>query len=222
VVLEQDQTLPVFNPIAQGVAAQILLTPDLTGDAGFGCTVFGSDSTGATVWTTRQDGTKQEGETVTLAATGVYTTNSFTRVDRILKPLTNGPVTAQQLLPDGSLLPLAHYEPGETSPEYLSTRIRGLRHNQSIPSQQVVALVKLKYVPAAYDQDIIAIDNRQALKFAVQAMKHNDATQIGQQQQDEAAAIRELNLQLADCFPEDSIPFKYEEFAGQSFHNHCF
>ena len=218
-VLEQDQNFPVFNPIAAGSSARIQLTPALVNDAGKTLTLFGADANNQTILTARPDGSQQAGEVVTLAYPSALSVNTFSRIDRVFKPVTNGAVTATQVFADASIAPLGFYEPSEISPDYTAHKV----HGHTVTAQTITALIKLKFIPVAYDQDLVLIDNLEALKFAIQAMKLNDAEQLQAQQSFEAASIRELNLQLAQNMPEEQEPVSNNTFRGTRIgQQHCF
>lgn len=214
IAIEQDKTLPVFNPIADDSAAAILFTIDQVADKGKTITVLGLDANGDVLRTTRDDGTVQEGELVTLDYPTAVTANTFSRIDRILKQVTVGTVTATQVLTDGTTADMGFYEPGEISPEYLHTRILHLPVGYTFTTHTVEALVKLKFIPAAFDQDLVLPDNLEAIKLAIQGIKEGESGNRDMKLANEADAIRELNLQLQENFPDDEIPVNRDPFRG--------
>ena len=86
----------------------------------------------------------------------------------------------------------------------------------------VTALVKLKFVPAKLDTDLVLIQNLDALKDMMQAIQFKEANDIASAREYELSAIRELNLELNDQTPLDQTPVSMQPFNGLSFANRCF
>lgn len=192
--------------------------------------IFGVDGNtapgarGNTLRTNNGDGTWSDGITLTLADDYAVSTVMVRRIDRVVKAVTQGQVylfmsntnNAATLSARTSLIPIASYDPGETSPDYM-------RYRLNIPQccgtdncgteQSIVALVKLKYIEAKVDADWVLIDNLDALKDMMQSLKAKEAGDIAGSRQLEADAIRELNLQSADQLPDYQIPVNISPFA---------
>lgn len=184
-------------------------------DIGKTITLFGVDNnlqplrthdTVNNVWT--------DGVTITLAVPFGSTSVYVGRIDRVSKDVTQCNVPMYAYDPTANVLEdLAIYEPSETDPNYERDRISiggggvgtcGGSGNGCTKS--VAALVKLQFIPVVADTDLVLISNVRALKFAVQAIKLEEANQ------DEAAAVKmtlavkELNLELNDEYPLDQTP----------------
>jgi hypothetical protein len=198
-----------FNDIANAdrlVRAYCLCQEDI----GKTITLFGVDNGNQPLRTHNvAAGTWTDGITITLAVPFASTSVNVRRIDRVSKDVTqcNVPLYAYDAT-NNVLEDLAIYEPGETDPNYERDRIvnLGCCNNSCGASTSVAALVKLQFIPVVADTDLVLISNVRALKFAVQAIKLEEAGQ------DEAAAIKmglavkELNLELSDEYPWDQTP----------------
>lgn len=226
----QGNTSPVFNPIncKTGTGgAYLRFYPSQPSDAGKTITVFGVDSNGQTLRSQYPDGTFQDGIVVSLSIPyGQLTTDNSTsnvptirHITRILKDITNGPVHAYQYDPinDGPgeiLRDLASWGPTETDPQYQTTDLRGYSWAACVSGcpVQISALVKLKFIPAVYDNDVIIIDNLDAIAMMAQSIKLGDAYDANQKRQMEFEAVRELNLSLRRKYPLDQLPVELTPF----------
>jgi hypothetical protein len=71
------------------------------------------------------------------------------------------------------------------------------------------AFVKLQFVEASSPDDLILIDNLDALALGMQAAKLSDAYDSGGSEGMMSRAVRELNLDLRDKLPIDQIPVRF-------------
>jgi hypothetical protein len=139
------------------------------------------------------------------------------RVDRIIKSPTVKYIWGYQF--DGAnRYPLAVYQPSETLPEYRTSKIlsSGCGTNCNNWPSQIEAFVKLKFIPAKAPDDLILIDNLDALALGMQATKLSDAYASQESEQMMSRAIRDLNLDLRDKLPIDQIPVRFEPFGTAS------
>lgn len=207
-------TTPVFNQIPCAHNHYVRVYVQDANDVGKTVTLFGIDNNGQEIITTRSDGSTQPGIVLTLAIPFVQTPFPLRRVDRVLKDITLRPLTATQF--DGvNEFALATWRAGETNPSYRSSRL--LRSNcttvncQQFPSM-IEALVKLEYVPAVFDDDLVLIDNLDALAMAIQGIKLGDAYDFDGKERGLMAAVKQLNLQLRNKFPIDQTPARVKVF----------
>ncbi len=182
-------------------------------DEGKTITLFGVDSNGQTIRSQRTDGSFQDGVVLTLAIPYVQTTFLVRRVDRILKDTTDGPVHGYQF--DGATLyDLAHYDPAETSPAYRTSKIMGgcnaTANGNGCCHSQISALVKLAYVPVQYDDDVILIDDLDALAMVMQAINQSDNYDADQFEKMILLAVRELNATLRNVLPIDTTKVSFK------------
>lgn len=214
VAARDNGTTPVFNQIPCLNDRYVRFYPSQPTDIGKTITIFGIDTNGQTIRSERSDGTFQDGVVLTLAIPFVQTTFLVRRIDRVLKDQTNGPVHGYQF--DGATLyNLADYAANETNPDYRQSRIEGGCHGATRPGccpSQITALVKLAFVPAQFDDDIIGIDNIDALAMMVQAINQSDNYDAEEFRKQQLLAIAELNCELRERLPLDSTPVDVQFF----------
>ena len=122
-----------------------------------------------------------------------------------------------------SLVDLVMYEPSETNPSYERIQVH-LPHfdipgSQSVPQgccgvQSAVCLVKLKHIKAVNPNDVIIIDNREALKLAIQSIQYGEDGDRESRDEFMQDAVFELNRQLQDEQPETEIPIDTGDLNG--------
>lgn len=173
-------------------------------DVGKHLTIFGLDNNGQVlrthdtvnnVWT--------DGVTITLSIPFGSTSVYVSKIDRVIKDVTQGDVPLYAYDPVANVEEdLAFYAPGETSPSYERDRIHmGPTCCNGVKS--VIALVKLKFIPVVGPNDLVLISNIRALKFAVQAIRLEEAGQNEAGSIKMGLAVKELNLDLENQYPMD-------------------
>jgi hypothetical protein len=222
-VTETIGTSPVFNQITSPGFTIRTFISNLS-DVGKTITFCGIDQNGQIVRTQRTDGTWQDGEVVTLKNPFADTINEFQRVTRTVKQDTNGYLNSYQYnVAQGFLLDLAQYQPSETNPEYICTRITGGRGNfgglgnfsiGSNGKSGVSALVKMNFVPFKYDDDPVQIDNEDAIRDMFLSIRRKEAGDLASAAGYESSAIHELNRQAETKMPDDSIVLENRTFGG--------
>ena len=209
-----DGTSPVFNPIAPGHDLPIRFYIDSPTDLGKTITLIGIDCNGQFIRTQRKDGTVQDGIQLTFALPYVQTPYAMRHIQRVVKDETNYNVRGYQVLPDGTMLELALYEPSETSPEYITTQT-SRTHNRvwnGCCEGEVEALVKIKFVPVKYDNDLLLIDNETALANMVMAVRFKEMGDLTNARGYEVEAMRELNYQMRNVFPDEQFVVDFRPF----------
>jgi len=218
---EMDGTVPVSNPIACNSGMSLLFYIDNASDTGKTITLYGIDSHGQVIRTQRPDTTWQEGVQLTLAAPYVQTPMLVRKVTRVVKDVTNGMVRGYQW--DGIslsgtaplLLDLCTYAPGETSPQYLHSRLTGARFpTPSCAFSRITALVKLGFVPVVNPNDLVLIENVDAIRDMVMAIKAKEAGDLNTATTHELNAFRELNYQMRDRFPIEQFTTDFRPFGA--------
>ncbi len=217
VALVDHGTSPVFNQIPCGQNRYIRFMPVQPSDVGKTITVFGLDSNGIDIITTRSDGTIQPGIVLVLAIPFVQTPFAMRRVDRVIKQETDGPVYGYQVDVTGTLFNLATYAPSETLPDYRTSRlVRSTCRDCGCWPSQIAAFVKLQFIKAQHPDDLILIDNLDALALAMQSSKMSDAYDSQGAEGMMARAVHELNLDLRDKLPIDSTPVRFSPYGTAS------
>ncbi len=182
--------------------------------------LFGEDCNGQPL-TTKGIGGWTDGITLTLKAPYVETAITVRRIDRVIKDFTQGPVRLYANN-SGTLEDLAYYEPSETNPSYQRSQLHipGCNNTPTGVSgdcpttRPVVALVKLRFIPAKADTDLVLIPDIDALKNAMMSVRSEEANDFDLARQQMADAVHELNLTLADDNPEDQITVEMNELGG--------
>ena len=219
--MENTGTSPVFKNVPCGKDYYIRAYPQTRQDIGKVITIFGTDYNGQEIRTKRADGTFQDGVEITIAVPYASTPFKIRHISRVLKPVTANVVRLYQYDADNDLLlDCAVYYPKETSPNYRTSRIRGALRRGNCSSQgcdgliSVQAMVKLEFIPVEEDNDLVLIENIDALQLMMQSIRAQEGGDIQESQDFEAAAIRELNLRLEDKIPVDQIPIEINPFGS--------
>lgn len=211
---------PVFQDI-MGDGRLVRAYPQVRADIGRTITIFGLDTNNQPLRTRSATGTWTDGITLTIAVPFVSTSINIRRIDRVIKDTTQGDVYLYAYnSADDVLENIATYEPSDTNPSFVRYSLHIPCYGNTATSgtcgdlKSVAAVVKLQYIPVRADNDLVLIDNMDALQLMVQSIKHEEAGNRGAAREFEADAIRELNLQLQDDFPNDQIPIDLGELGG--------
>lgn len=211
----------VFNPIkAEGFTVRTFIT--LPSDAGKKITYYGVDVNGQPIITTRLDGTVQPGVQVVLGSPFVDTPVAIRHITRVVKEETDGDVLAYQYnLASGFLLDLARYQPTETNPQYITTELRGVCNLRQRPNgandgcvRCVSSLVKVDFVPFKFDDDLVQIDSEDAIRDMVLSIRKKDQGDIAGSAAYEISALRELNFQMRQRYPDDQFQVNFRPFGS--------
>lgn len=210
--------------------------PRLNADIGKRVTIYGTDNNGQPLQQNiSTDPTVDEwvpGNTLILASPFVSTTGFVRSVDRIyFNDVTQGIVDAYAYNAAlNQLEPFGHYDPGDQEPSYARYRLNMGCFNVcqigTTPSCgqpiSVMALVKLKFIPAVNPDDLIIPDNLDALKLELQALNFENAGDLANKRAYEAEAVHELNRDLENEFPDDQVTMDVQPFSGVTFGQQCF
>ena len=216
--VESASTSPVFNPIrSEGFTIRTYITQ--IADVGSTITFYGTDVNGQPIQTTRADGTIQDGVQVTLASPYVDTPMAIRHVTRVVKDVTNGDLICyQNNVAQGFMLDLARYQPTETSPAYITTVVRGHGCDEGC-NRQVEALVKMNFVPFQFADDLVQIDNEDAIRDMLLAIRKKEQGDIAGSVAYETSAIRELNFQMKNRFPDEQFIVNFRPFGRDDLNN---
>jgi hypothetical protein len=211
-ITEVSGTSPVFNPIqGQGFTIRTYISQPC--DVGKTITYFGLDGNGQVIRTKRSDGTIQDGVQIVLQNPYADTPFQIQVVNRVVKDMTDGYLNCYQyFVATGMMLDLAQYQPSETTPEYITTRSIGGR--MCCDGEHVSALVKLRFVPFYTGNDLVQIDNQNAIRDMIFSIRKKEAGDIGAAAEYESSAIHELNRELEDKSPDEQIVFENRTFGG--------
>lgn len=213
---------PVFQDI-MGEDRLVRAFPSVQADVGKTVTIFGTDNNGQPLMHRESDGLWYDGWPITLAIPYGVTTDGahagplpVRHIDRIVLGDMNGIVRLYAFNTVTSLLEaLGEYMPGETVPSYQRYNIGAGSCCGPLTgcggTFTVLALVKLRFIPVARDTDLVLVNNLSALKKYMQSVKFGEAGDDVNATKYELKAIRELNLQLKDEFPDDQMPVELGE-----------
>lgn len=116
------------------------------------------------------DASGNEGEAVTLAAPFVATTNQFTEITGITKPLTTARVYAKSW--DGTTETLVGtYQPNETRPRYR-------RYQTGVAEKEIRLICHRRFIPTVAETDWIIPGNLSALRAGIQSRLFEDASDL--------------------------------------------
>lgn len=200
-------------------------------DYGKTVTIFGVDNNG---WPLQHDdgtGHMVPGAVITLANPFGSTNVMVRSIDYTIKDATQDFVDLYAYNATTNLLEeLAHYSPGETTPTYTRSRLvvnwpsctPGATPSCCGQKRGVLAAVKLRYIPAIYNTDLILIDNVDALRKMILSIKAEEAGNFQMAKQWEADAIHELNRDIEDNSPDTVFAAADNTLGPSTRNNSCF
>lgn len=220
---------PTYNDI-YGPNCTVRVYIDVQADIGAGVQIFGTDNNNQRLQTKNADGSWSEGITITAAIPFGSSSTFVSRIDRVVKPITQGNVRLYAYDSVANVLfDLAVYESSEVNPSYLRYQVEaghqfGQYGCQSGCQKTIIALTKLQFIPVSVPSDgLIFLDGAVgALRLAVKARKMEDASNMSAAQGFWASAISELNRCAEDASPDDQASVVNNVFAGRRFRNRAF
>ena len=180
-----------------------------TQDAGKEITLFGTVPGNQPIQQ-NIDGRWQRGYTLTLKAPYVQTPFLVSRIDSVVKQITQANVLGYEVDPDtASLRDIALYEPTETHPMYRKSTIQNYcciptgcsTEANGVILKAMEILAKLNFYEVINDEDFLPMSNMDALKFAIQAIRLEEANQDQAAGLKWAEAVLELNMELREKYP---------------------
>lgn len=164
--------------------------------------VFTGTSPGVTVGINVWQG-EVEGNVQGALTTQKMSASTFRDISQVHKPVTTGYVTLYACKPSSNYMyMLAKYHPSETLPSFRRYRIT----NTNAPEcASIYALVKMRYLPVSHEQDMLLIQNLDALKLMVMAITKENAGDLAGAVGYETQAVRLLNEQLNNYQPSGQI-----------------
>ena len=178
-------TVPIFNQISGNTGKFIRYHCVKNTDYGKKITIYGKQYGGQPLQTL-VNGAWVSGIDITLVNPVSQTTTLVTKIDKVVREATEGMCYLYEFDPATSLLRmLAQYEPTETHPSYRNMVVPGLGctphsvdTDTGVSTYQFEALVKLQFIPADNDESFLLIDDMQALRYGILAMKNEEAGDI--------------------------------------------
>jgi hypothetical protein len=200
-----DGNLPVFNPIPCGIPMSVRFYVDSQTDVGKNIVIYGRDNNNQALWGQRSDGTIQNGLQLTLQMPYVQSPVPLTAIDRVYKDVTDARVRGYRVDSNGFLYDMALYEPSEQSPDYIRSRVG---HNAGT----ITALVKLAFVPVQFPDDLVLIENIEALSDMVFSIRKKESGNLADAMALEKTAIRSLNYEMRQRYPDEQFIVRFEPF----------
>ena len=199
--------VPVVNPIPFNTSTTIAAINENTADAGTILRVYGLDASGNPVIdpTDHQMGLK-----VTSANSLVATSQSFSRIDRIVKPSTIGFVRLVQVASSAEGLLLGHYYPDELEPRYLAVRL------PSLPSSSRIRIrYRRRWNKITSFYQTIPLRSRHAILTEARAikMRETDPQSAAILEQQAVQMVRDEQNAMALKLEDDAL-FATNQFIG--------
>lgn len=211
IALEDAGTSPTANVINGDSGKLIRYYVVKQNDIGKTITLHGKIYGGQPAQEKDSDHVWQDGITLTATAPHISTSDNFTSITSVVREATEGMAYLYEYdTVTTALRMLAIYEPGETNPRYRVSRIQGTVNEyedaNGIHWRSIEALVKLAFIPVVNDRDFLLIDNLDALKFMIQAIKCEEANDDQTAEAKILKAVRELNFEDRDRNPQYQTP----------------
>jgi hypothetical protein len=191
-VLDAGDSHPVFrDPPYESFRLRVKVPSTSDRDTGNYMVLKGNDAGGNSVF--GADGS--EGLQLNLTAAENTTTQYFSALTGVLKPLTNGYVTLWAVNASGAETQIGEYEPGETNVGYRRYMVQRASGSE-IPT--VRALCKRRFVPVQSEHDDIIPDNMGALKLGLISLKYEDTNDLERSTEYFNKALSLLNAELRE------------------------
>lgn len=222
---EMENTSPAFKEIST-TGSTLRLYPTNACDIGKQVLLQGYDEFGQWVRTKTADYCASyswvDGEYLTLDQPYVESTRGWLcgGLQAVQKPETVGDVQLREVLDDGTQIVIGNYEPGETRPDYMRTRLVNPDLSGcgcacvATNSFLVEAIVKLQHIDVLYDTDHFVIGNLPALKDAAKAVQYMENEDFAKAEIHFQSAQRELNRELRN-YTSDRTHIRVSKMGGR-------
>lgn len=222
-MLEDANPAPCYNDITSNTGKLVRYYVTKQVDLGKKITLYGAQYGGQPLQE-QTNGIWQNGLTLTAAAPFVSTIVSVTRIESITREATAGPAYLFEYDPLTNLVrDLAKFEPDETNPQYRRSKIcnmhRGFRDENGRCLYHLDALIKLAFVPVNDDRDFLIVDDFDALKYAIQGIRADEAGDRATAESCILSGIRELNFTDRNNEPYDQTPVRVNVTDGGHIRN---
>lgn len=140
----------------------------------------------------------KDGEEGVVAGTYVYSSYLFSEISQVVKEETTGYISLMAVDRDENRWwNLSKYGPYETQPGYRRYRITGTHYDTE---EYLMCLVKMRYVPLRHADDVLPIQNLEALKLMCKALYQFDRGDPQRGLIYQAKAVRMLDQQLKNSY----------------------
>jgi hypothetical protein len=221
-VIEDADLAPTANEVSGTNGKQIRYYVVLQADVGKTITLFGTQYGGQPLQEQNTAQQWQNGQTIAAGMPFGVSASLVTRIDAISRQATSGMAYLYEYDPTtGMLRDLAAFEPGDTNPRIRRSRIINKPFSHNSPDAngifwtKIEALVKVQFIEVVNLRDFLMIDNFDALKFMVSAIKCEEAKDLQTSEANITQAIRELNFELRDKNSDDQTPVRVNAVIGR-------
>ena len=221
IVISDIGTAPCYNEISGTTGKLIRYYVTKNADIGKKITLYGTKYGGQPLQEVDANGNWIDGLTLTAAAPYVSTAIYVTKITSVVREATQGNARLYEYDVTGNILrDLAIYDPDETNPRYRRSVINNFcnlalaKDANGLEKTQVAALVKLAFVPLKNDRDFLLIDNMTAMKFAIQAIKLEEANDDVAAEIKMAKAVKELNFEQRNREPSQQTTVRVDSLNG--------
>lgn len=210
ITMRDGGTGPTYNNITGEDGKYIKAFIEKRADIGKTIKIFGINATtNLPLQEKNSDGDWVDGITLTLTKTGVVSTVLVRSISSVIKERTQGNVFLYEYDSTTTLLrDIALYQPSETNPRYRKSQIYNFcsiptqcQESDGVTNKSMEALVKLQFIPVVADSDWLYVDNFDALKFMIQAIRLEEANDDDGARSKIIKAIDELNMELREKNP---------------------
>lgn len=229
----QHGVSPVFQDV-MGEGRLIRAYTRCNVDAGKTVTIFGTDNNGQQLMTDNGDGTFSPGIILTLTdgSTFASSTTYVRHIDYIIRDATQCFISlyaydvANDVLED-----IGQYEPTDTEPSFVRQRLTlappvcgaAISSTGCCSGRAgVLAMVKLRHIDVAYDNDLLVMDNLDALKMEIMSIKSEESGNFNEKRQWESAAVEVLNRDLEINSPDEEFSASNNTLGPYVRSNRCF
>lgn len=215
VTMVDDGTSPVFNEITGNTGNFLRYHIVKNNDVGQNITFFGKQYGAQPLQEQDADGNWIPGLTLAAATPVAQTTTLVTQISNITREATQGMTYLYGYEPvSGDLRMLGSYEPNETNPRYRRSKVQNMNRifaredDNGRKVWRIEALVKLEYIEATNDRDFLIVDDFDALTFAIQSIKFDEAQDPQNAEIYLMKAIAELNFESRNKNPGQNFVVK--------------
>lgn len=194
---------------------RIRVVADVTESAGLTILLQGYDRNANWI-RTLDGGTWIDGEKVTISTTAQLTTNFFSVLTGVQKPVTNGPVRLSEYTTT-VIKQLAYYENDEQVPIYRKSFLPGMENmdgcgdSSDCSNKTVNVIAKLRHIDVRGDNDWLLLGNRSALRLMAQAILKEERNLLAEAAAYEAQATRLLQEELSTYEGDGALPTLKQE-----------
>lgn len=234
IIFADNGTTATYNKVSGSTGRLLRYYVKYQADIGKTITVYGKKFGGEPLMHSLDGGINWLPGLVLTAADPFGTnTTLVTQIDSVVREATQGEARLYEYDSSTDLLrDLALYEPNETNPRYRASKVinwcdlPGCQKTTTVDevdyqTKQVTleALVKLAHFDLVNDYDFLLLDNLDAMKLGVQAVKLEEMNDNEGAEIKWMSAVRELNFELREKNPDSQIAVAVNVVSGPTIRN---